>query len=67
MNREMQKTLVFVVAALLLTGAAFLTRPDRSTRPEAFNDQGRKFFDDFDPNRCTTLEVIDYDTATAQV
>ncbi len=67
MNREMQKTLVFVVAALLLTGAAFLTRPDRSIRPEAFNDQGQKFFDDFDPNACTTLEVIDYDTATAQV
>ena len=67
MNREMQKTLVFVAAALLLTGAAFLTRPDRSIRPEAFNDQGQKFFDDFDPNLCNTLEVIDYDTATAQV
>ncbi len=67
MNREMQKTLVFVAAALLLTGAAFLTRTDRSTRPEAFDDQGQKFFADFDPNACDTLEVIDYDTATAQV
>ena len=67
MNREMKKTLVFVVAALLMTGAAYLGRLDRSSRPEAFNDQGRKFFDDFDPSTCTTLEVIDYDPATASV
>jgi len=67
MNREMQKTLVFVAAALLMTGAAIVRLPDRSTSPESFNDQGRKFFDDFDPAACTTLEVIDYDPATAQV
>ena len=67
MNREMQKSLVFVVAAVLLTGGAVLSRVDRSTSPEAFNDQGKKFFDDFDPNTCTTLEVIDYDPATATV
>jgi Domain of unknown function (DUF4340) len=65
MNREMKKTLVFVVAALLMTGAALFARVDRSARPEAFNDQGKKFFDDFDPNACTTLEVIDFDPATA--
>jgi hypothetical protein len=67
MNREMRKTLVFVVAALLMTGAALLGRVDRSTRPEAFDDQGKKFFEDFDPTTCTTLEVIDFDPATASV
>ena len=67
MNQEMKKTLVFVVAAILMMGAAFLGRVDRTSRPEAFNDQGNKFFDDFDPNTCTTLEVIDYDPATASV
>src|SRR5260370_26552996 len=62
MNREMKKTLVFVaVAAVLITGAAIVDRVDLSSRPEAFNDQGQKFFDDFDPNTCTTLEVCDYD------
>ena len=48
-----------------MTGAAFLGRLDRSSRPEAFNDQGKKFFDDFDPDACTTLEVFDYDPSTA--
>ena len=65
MNHEMKKTLVFVVAALLMSGAAILGRVDRSIRPEAFNDQGQKFFDDFDPTTCTTLEVIDFDPETA--
>ena len=67
MNREMKTTLIFVVAALLMTGAAFLSRVDRSKGPEAYNDQGQKFFDDFDPTTCTTLEVIDFDPATASV
>ncbi len=67
MNRETKKTLVFVVVAVLMTGLAIAGRVDRSGRPEAFDDQGRKFFDDFDPNTCTTLEVIDYDPATASV
>src|SRR3954447_22365389 len=67
MNRETRKTLVFVVAALLMTGAALLGRVDRSIRPEAFDDQGKKFFEDFDPTTCTTLEVIDFDPATASV
>ena len=67
MNREMQKTLVFVVAALVTSGGAVLSRVDRSASPEAFNDQGKKFFDDFDPTTCTTLEVIDYDPTTATV
>ena len=50
-----------------MTGAAVLSRVDRSGNPEAFNDQGKKFFDDFDPTTCTTLEVIDFDPVTATV
>lgn len=65
MNREMQKTLAFVAVAVLLTGAAIVERRgDLTSRPEAFNDQGLKFFDDFDPNACTTLEVFEYDPST---
>src|SRR4051794_8623100 len=67
MNREMRKTLVFVAAAVLIGGGAWFARADRTVRPDAFNDQGQKFFDDFDPNTCTTLEVIDYDPATASI
>jgi hypothetical protein len=68
MNREMSKTLVFVAAACLMVGAAYLTTADRSIRSEAFDDQGAEFFPDFkDPNACTTLEVVDYDPATADI
>src|SRR4051794_8989214 len=65
MNRETRKTLAFVAVAVALMGAAAIVdRVDRSSRPEAFNDQGRKFFDDFDPAACTTLEVFEYDPST---
>ena len=67
MNRDMKKTLIFVVAAVVMAGGALLGRVNLSASPEAFNDQGQKFFDDFDPTTCTTLEVIDYDPATASV
>ena len=64
MTSDQKKTLVFVLAALVMTGAAYYSSLDRSIRPEAFNDQGQKFFDDFDPNSATTLEVIEIDPAT---
>ncbi|MDX2039343.1 MAG: DUF4340 domain-containing protein [Isosphaeraceae bacterium] len=66
MNRETRKTAIFVGVALLLTGAAFVTIPDRTGLNTAFDDQGKKFFPEAsDPNACTSLEVIDYDPATA--
>ena len=64
MTSDFKKTIVFVVAALVMTGAAYFSSLDRSIRPEAFNDQGQKFFDDFDPNSAATLEVIEIDPAT---
>jgi uncharacterized protein DUF4340 len=66
--KELQKTLIFVAVALLLTGAAFVRIPDRTSTSELFNDQGKPFFPDFkDPLACTDLEVIDYDPSTASV
>jgi hypothetical protein len=50
-----------------MTGAAVLGRLDLSRPSGDFNDQGKKFFEDFDPNACATMEVIDYDPVTAQV
>jgi hypothetical protein len=67
MNRDIQKTLVYVAVALVLGGAALYARVDRSTTPPIFEDQGKKFFDDFDPNKCTSMEVIDYDPSTASI
>ncbi len=64
MTPDLRKTLIFVAAALVMTGAAYFSTIDRSIRPEAFNDQGQKFFDDFDPNAATTLEVIEIDPDT---
>ena len=66
LKSEIQKTVGFVVVALLLTGAAFLTIPDRSGKDMSFKDQGELFFPNFkDPNACTDLEVTDYDATTA--
>jgi hypothetical protein len=68
MTPEMRKTLVFIVVALLLTGAAVLKVPDRTGTNIAFNDQGQQFFADFkDPLACTDLEVVEYDGSTASV
>ena len=67
MHNDIAKTAGFVVVATILTGAAFLTIPDRSASNADFKDQGQLFFPDFkDPNACTDLEVIDYDPTTAR-
>jgi Domain of unknown function (DUF4340) len=64
---EIQKTLAFVGVAVVLTGAAYLTRPARIDTA-AIDDQGQKFFPELnDPLAATSLEVVDYDPATAHV
>jgi Domain of unknown function (DUF4340) len=64
--KEMYKTLSIVAVAVLLTGAAVIRIPGRSSTDEAFNDQGKPFFPGFkDPLTCTDLEVVDYDPSTA--
>lgn len=68
MTHELQKTLAFVLVAVLLTGAAFVNIPDRSGKDSAFEELGRPFFPGFtDPNACTNLEVVDYNPETATV
>jgi hypothetical protein len=63
---ELNKTLAFVVVALMLMGAAFWWTPSRVESEAIFGDQGQPFFPGFtDPLVCTSLEVIDYDPATA--
>jgi hypothetical protein len=40
-------------------------RPGTSYSTADFNDQGKKFFPDFDPLTCTDLEVVEFDSSTA--
>lgn len=63
--RETHKTAAFLGAALLLAVAAALTQPERVT-PEIFSDQGEPFYPAFrDPQAVRSIEVVDYDEATA--
>ncbi len=62
---EMRKTMMFGGAALLAAAIAWMTSPTPAV-PDAFLDQGEAFFPEFsDPNAATTLEVIEFDEATA--
>jgi hypothetical protein len=62
---EGRRTLAYVAFALLASGAAWLTTP-RKPQPAAFKEVGDAFFPDFqDPNSATTLEVVEFDEATA--
>lgn len=62
---EARKTTAYVAAALALAGTAWITAP-RKPVPAAFSDRGQTFFPDFqDPNAATTLEVVEFDEATA--
>ena len=63
---ESRKTIFYAATALLLAGLAFATAPHQKM-PKAFFDQGQQFFPDFtDPNKATSLEVVDWDEATGQ-
>jgi hypothetical protein len=63
---ELQKTATFLVVAALLAGGAAVRLPGRSNTAADFNDQGQRFFPEFaDPLLCTSLEVVDFDPATA--
>ena len=61
---ETKKTYYYIGVALVLVLLAFVFSPDRIT-PDAFLDQGEPFYPDFtDPNKATTLEVINYDASS---
>lgn len=62
---ETTKTLYVAVGAVVLAGLAFVTAP-RTATPDAFSDRGEPFFPDLtDPNTARTLEVVEFDAATA--
>lgn len=61
---ETRKTVTHMSVAVVLLLLAFLTAPGK-VDPEAFDDIGEPFFPNFqDPNRATTLEVIEFDEET---
>ncbi len=62
---ETAKTAAFLGAALLLAVAAALQQPERPVS-QIFSDQGEPFYPAFrDPQAVRSIEVIDYDEATA--
>ena len=62
---ESTKTASFCAAAFVLVMAAILIDPGMRT-PEVFSDQGQLFYPGFkDPQAPKTIEVVDYDEATA--
>ncbi len=63
---DLVKTLAFATTAVVLLGAALVGTRDRARVGQAFNDQGERFFPNFnDPLTCTDLEVVDFDGSTA--
>ncbi|MCK4658328.1 MAG: DUF4340 domain-containing protein [Phycisphaerae bacterium] len=59
--KEIGKTAIFVVLAVVLGGAAYFTKPGRPTL-ERFSDQGEPFYPEFtDPLKAASLEVIEFD------
>lgn len=63
--RETVKTSAFAAAALIVAAAAAVMQPG-AVRPGIMSDQGEPFYPDFkDPAAVRTIEVVDYDEATA--
>jgi len=63
--REPLKTAAFAGAAVCLAVAAALVQPE-SVIPSIFSDQGQPFYPRFtDPQAARSIEVVDYDEATA--
>jgi hypothetical protein len=62
---ETLKTVGFAAAALALAVAAAVVQPERAM-PGIFSDQGELFYPKFtDPQAVKSIEVVDYDEATA--
>lgn len=63
--KEAYKTAAIVAVALVLSISAAMVEPE-SRVPEILSDQGQPFYPHFtDPNAPRTIEVVDYDEATA--
>ena len=65
MMNELRKTLALGGAAVVLAVVALVSAPGRAV-PDAFFDIGEPFFPEFaDPESAATLEVVEFDEATA--
>jgi hypothetical protein len=63
--QELAKTAIFAGTALAIGIAASVVQPESAT-PAIFSDQGTAFYPRFtDPQAARTIEVVDYDEATA--
>ena len=63
--KELLKTSAFVAAAAALAITAAVVEPERAV-PRILSDQGEPFYPAFsDPRAVKTIEIIDYDEATA--
>ena len=67
LKREWGKTCAFVAIALGLTGAATFHMPGTGRADEFFNDQGERFFPEFDPLECTSMEIVGLDGTTSEI
>ena len=66
-KKEWGKTFAFVAVALGLTGAATFHAPGTGGADAFFNDQGERFFPEFDPLDCTSMEVVGLDATTNEI
>ena len=63
---EVGKTSVYVVIALVLTGAAYLTRPKQET--VTVGDRvDKQIFSDFDPNKVQGLRIVRYEEDLGEI
>lgn len=65
---EWARTMAFVGVALVLAGAAYLTRPSGVKQLSLLSDQGQSLTPDLtDPAEVKSLEVVSYDQEAAKV
>ncbi len=65
---ELNRTLAFVVAAVLSIGVAVLASPGKPQQPAEFSEVGTEFFPEFkSPADAKGLEVVAFDEETATV
>ncbi|MGE3164797.1 MAG: DUF4340 domain-containing protein [Planctomycetota bacterium] len=61
------KTALFLIGATVLLVLSLVSGP-RLEEPEVFRDIGEKFFPEFtDPSQATILEVVEFDSSTAEL
>src|SRR6266850_3848469 len=62
---ESARTGFYVAAAAVALGLAWLARP-ASIEHKAFDDSGKRFFDQFDPLAAKSLEIVTFNESTSR-